>query len=245
MAKMTKKQRDADRTAKAAALRAQQERAERMRRFGMIGAVVVAIALVAVALFWAQRDNGGSDVTVNTKLPASVGENSLKVGSDDAEHKVIIWEDFLCPYCREFEEGSRSMLHEAAIAGTVQVEYRPFQLLQDDYSKEALAAFVHVLETGTPQEAAAFHDLLYKNQPYEAGRKPSADKIAGWAEEVGANKEATKKAIEAGATDWSAAAKKASEEAGVEGTPTVTLDGKPLQGTSISDMVATLEKAIS
>jgi protein-disulfide isomerase len=244
MAKMTKKQRELDRAARAKALRAEQERAERLRRYGVIGAVVVAIALIAAALVWSTR-GGDPDITVNTSLPASVGENSLKVGPDDAEHTVVVWEDFLCPYCREFEEGSRDLLHAAAEEGTVQVEYRPFQLLGDDYSKEALAAFVHVLETGTPQEAAAFHDLLFKNQPYEAGRKPSADKIAGWAEQVGADKEATRKAIEDGKADWSAAAKQAAEEAGVNGTPTVTLDGQPLQGNSISDMIANLEAGIA
>lgn len=244
MAKNSKKSADRDRTARAQALRAKQERAERLRRFGTIAAVVVAIALVAGALVWSQR-GGGSDVTVNTNMTASVGENSLLIGPDDAEHKVVVWEDFLCPYCREFEEDSRTLLHEAAEAGTVQVEYRPFQLLQDDYSKEALAAFAHVLQSATPQEALAFHDLLYKNQPYESGGKPDAGDIAGWAEEVGLDKAAVEQGIEDGQEEWAAAARKAAEDAGVQGTPTITLDGQPLQGTSISDMVANLEAQIS
>ena len=67
----------------------------------------------------------------------------------------------------------------AADKGTVQVEYRPFHLLQDDYSTRALSAWAAVLEQGTPKQALSFHDLLYDNQPYEAAPdKPDGAKLA-------------------------------------------------------------------
>lgn len=241
---MAKKNRELSRTERAAALQAEQARAERNRRFGIIGAVVVAIALIAGALFWTQR-GGSDDLTVDTAMPASVGEQSLKIGPDDAEHKVVIWEDFLCPYCREFEEDARDLLHRAAKDGDVQVEYRPFQLLGDDYSKEALAAFATVLQNATPQEALAYHDLLYKNQPYEAGNKPDAEKIAGWAGELGLSEDDVLAGIEDGQAEWATAARQAAEKEGIQGTPTIFVDGQPLQGQSISDMVDNLEQQIS
>ena len=41
------------------------------------------------------------------------------------------------------------------------------------------------------------------------------------------------------------AADRAAQQAGVTGTPTVTLDGKPLEGSSIGAMVDTLERALA
>ena len=38
---------------------------------------------------------------------------------------------------------------------------------------------------------------------------------------------------------------KAASEAGVRSTPTVTVDGKPLEGTSITDMINNLETQIA
>lgn len=241
---MAKKNRELNRTERAAALRAEQERAERNRKIAIIGAVVVVIAIVAGAMFWMQG-TGSKKSPVNTSMPASVGDHSLKIGPDDAAHKVVVWEDFLCPYCREFEQGSRDALHAAAENGSVQVEYRPFQLLQDDYSKHALAAFAFVLENGTPQEALALHDMMFDEQPYEQGRKPSVSTIAGWVKKVGLDKGEAEKAIEAGGTEWNTAMAKAASEAGVRSTPTVTVDGKPLEGASITDMINNLETQIA
>ena len=242
---MAKKNRDLNRSERAAQLRAEQAKAERNRRLFIGGGLLVAIALIATVLIYIQTSGKNDSVKVKGDIPASVGTNSLKIGPDSAKHKIVVWEDFLCPFCREFEQGGREVLHAAAKKGTVQVEYRPFQLLQDDYSKEALAAFVHVLEEGTPSQALALHDLMYDNQPYESGRKPDANQIADWVKEVGLSKNAARSAIDDGATDWSAAASKAAEEAGVKGTPTVTVDGKPLQGKSISEMIESLKKAIA
>ena len=41
------------------------------------------------------------------------------------------------------------------------------------------------------------------------------------------------------------AADAAATEAGVEGTPTVLVNGKPLEGSSVSDMADNLEKIVS
>lgn len=238
---MSKKSRELSRTERAARMRKEAERAERSRKLIIGGAVLVALVLIVVAVLWSQRDaNGGK---VDTSIPAARGDHSLLVGPDSAAHKVVVHEDFLCPFCREFEQGARKYLHAAAKKGTIQVEYRPFQLLPDDYSKEALAAFAYVLDKGTPHQALAFHDLLYDEQPYEQqSNKPDANKIATWASEVGVSKSATRKAIESGMTAWNQAARASAEKDGVQGTPTVFLDGKKLEGTSISDMIANLKK---
>ncbi|GAB3249798.1 thioredoxin domain-containing protein [Alteromonas gracilis] len=234
---------DATRT-KAAEIRAQQERKERTRNLALAGGVVVALAAIITAVVIGTSGSRTPTVPVSD-VPAAAGENSLVIGPDDAPVKVVVWEDFLCPYCREFEESSRSFLHQGAVDGKVQVEYRPYQLLQDEYSAEAVNAFAAVLQNSTPSKALAFHDYAFENQPYESGGdKPGVEEMVEWAEAVGATESGVEDAIRNRDTAWLEAARTAATDAGIQGTPTVFMDGEQLQG-SIQDMADQIERAIS
>jgi protein-disulfide isomerase len=240
---MSKANRDQHRSERAAAIQAAQARTERNRRMALVGAVVVVLAVLAAAGFWYTSGSGGSkEGDVNQDLAASAGDHSLVVGgNDEAKVKVVVYEDFLCPYCREFEMASRDYLHEYADQGIAQVEYRPFHLLPDDYSLRALKGFAAVLEAD-PATALKFHDVLFDEQPYEqAADKPDAGEIADWAADAGADASAVARAIESDDTSWADAADAAARKAGVQGTPTIFVNGDQLQGSSIADMSDNLE----
>ena len=236
-----------DRTVRAAALQKQAATKERNRRLLVVlASVVVVCALVAGVVIFSGGD--GAKDAPSQDVPAAASGQALVIGKEDAAHQVVVYEDFLCPYCRELENGSRSFLQAGATAGTVRVEYRPFHLLQDDYSERALSAWGRVLTQGTPAQALAFHDKLYDEQPYEAASsKPDDDQLASWAEDAGVTDAKVLDAIKAGTVDqeFVDAADATAQQAGVQGTPTVTLDGKPLEGGSISAMVDDLERAIA
>ncbi|MBV9832379.1 MAG: thioredoxin domain-containing protein, partial [Marmoricola sp.] len=171
----------------------------------------------------------------------------LVVGSNArAKYKVVVYEDFLCPYCRQFETSSRDFLREAAAKGKVQVEYRPFHLLQDDYSTRALSAWAAVLQGGTPQQALKLHNLLYDNQPYESDpNKPDTATLTSWAKQAGVTDQKVLDAIGTPDTAFVGAANAAASKAGVTGTPTVFVNGKELTGSSISAMVDNLERTVT
>jgi protein-disulfide isomerase len=127
----------------------------------------------------------------------------------------------------------------------VLVEYRPFQLLQDDYSKRALNAWSAVLLKGTPAQALKFHDLLYDNQPYEnASNKPGDAKLMTLAKKAGV-KQSVLGAFDTDNAAFYSAVQKAAENAEVQSTPTIMVNGKPLSGSSIDDEVSNLEKLIA
>jgi protein-disulfide isomerase len=150
---------------------------------------------------------------------------------------VVVYEDFLCPFCRQLETSTRDFLHQDAAKGRVQVEYRPFQLLPEDYSRRALDAWATVLQQGTPAQALRFHDLLYDEQPYEqAAHKPGVKALRALARKAGVTDPKVLEALFYDAVQRSAAT------AGVRGTPTVLVDGKPLEGSSIQDLADRLEK---
>ncbi|HNM97152.1 MAG TPA: thioredoxin domain-containing protein [Marmoricola sp.] len=241
---MSKSVQPNDRAAKAAAIRAQHDRSERNRKLGLAAAVLLALSLIGAMVWWQTQNSSPTGDLPNVTV--SAGDHSIKMGKDDAQMKVVVYEDFLCPYCREFEVSARDFLRQAAKKGKVQVEYRPFHLLQDDqdYSLNTLNAFARIMAED-PQKALAFHDLAYDNQPYEnAPNKPSVTDIKGWAKEVGVTG-AVRGQFDSVDQTWVQAANQAAIDAKIKGTPTVLVDGKKLEGASISEMADNLEKMIA
>jgi protein-disulfide isomerase len=132
----------------------------------------------------------------------------------------------------------------AALAdqGKVQVEYRPFNILgptTDSYSVRAAGAFSIVLKTSGSAVALKFHNLLYQHQPSESGPYPSNDDLVQDAVEAGAKESAVKSQIESNAgVSWVQAATKAALATGLQGTPTIVVDGKVISGTSAEALLA-------
>src|SRR5271154_4069419 len=63
----------------------------------------------------------------STKTPAPSGhtpDGGVLVGDQEASHRLVLFEDPQCPYCREFEEVSGEMLLQEINAATVCIEYR-------------------------------------------------------------------------------------------------------------------------
>ena len=165
------------------------------------------------------------------------------MGAANAPVKVVVYEDFLCPFCRQLETSTRDFLHQDAAKGSVQVEYRPFQLLPDDYSRRALDAWATVLQQGTPAQALRFHDLLYDEQPYErAAHKPGVAALQALARKAGVTDRKVLDALGSPNPAFFAAVQRSAEQAGVRGTPTVLVDGKPLGGSSIQVLADRLEQ---
>lgn len=244
---MSKQGREQNRTERAAAIRAEQQRKESAKKVGLVvGILVVLGAIIAAGVIYGGGSGSSEKNPRAGDVPARAGDHSLIIGSADAPTKVVVYEDFQCPFCRQFEMSSRDFLHEYAAKGRVQVEYRPFNLLSTlPYSSRALDAFIAVLEKGTPQQALELHDTLFDNQPYEqSSGSVSEDDIRGWVEDTGAGDDVLS-AIDEDHQDWYDAAMKAVQEAGVQGTPTVFVNGKKLEGASVGDMATRLEQLIA
>jgi protein-disulfide isomerase len=225
------------RAERAAAALKEQQRAERLRRTLMIGGVVVVILAIVVGGFLINRARDTSaDVSAP---PAGSGSFGVTIGQKSAPHSVVIYEDFLCPYCGELESASHEEMAKLAEEGKVYVEYRPFNLLRTDYSVAAAGAFKVVLDAAGPEAAKKFHDELYADQPEESGPYPDTSWLVDKAVEAGADETAVRSAIENGKGDaWVTEATKAASDAGVHSTPTIVLDGKVFQDGRTPDELA-------
>ena len=224
---MSKKNRASDRAARAAAAIAEQQARGRRRRNLMVGGVVGALVLIVLVGWLLTRS---LDTTGDVAAPAAGSD----ARSDDRPGRTrrtrsIIYEDFLCPFCGEFERASRDDLAKLAADGKVQVEYRPFNLLSHigDYSERSTAALAVVLDASGADVAKKFHDLLYEDQPSESGPFPSDADLVKLAVKAGADEADVADAIERGeGKAWVERATQAALDAGVRGTPTILLDGE-------------------
>ncbi|WP_134764975.1 thioredoxin domain-containing protein [Nocardioides sp. 1609] len=215
------------RAARLAEIKKAEQAAARRRNLMVGGVVALVLVLLAVVIYFFSRSND-----VEAAAPGS-SDYGVTIGPEDAPHTLVIYEDFLCPACGALEEATGDRLAELADEGEVFVDYRPFTLLDrlGTYSARSAGAFGVVLEESGPEVAKKFHDLLYAEQP-EEGAEPYPD--AAWlvdkAVEAGADEDAVRTGIEEGENDFAKEATQEAVDAGVQGTPTVILDGETFTG---------------
>lgn len=199
--------------------RAKEQRLAVAKRLGVI---VLALVVVTGIGYLVVRN-----ITSNVDAP-EIGsvDQELVLGEEGAPHDVIIYEDFLCPACGSLERALGGELSDLAADGKVRVAYRPFDLL-GGWAVDAAEAFAVVLDEAGPEVAAEFHELVYAQQPSEGGDKPGIDWFVALATQAGADGNAVRAGIDAGAgKEWVEKATEAADDAGVQSTPTVLLDGE-------------------
>lgn len=180
--------------------------------------------------------SGGPTESPSPGAPAAADTYGLGVGDPDAPVKVEIFEDYQCPYCKQFEEASHDKLRQAAESGEAYVVYRPMAFL-NDYSGRALNAFGVVLDVSGGEVALAFHDLLFENQPSESGPWPSDDDLVALAVEAGAEEDQVRRGIEQlDFGQWVVNGNDAASKRGVTGTPAVFVNGEQVGGGSMDEI---------
>jgi protein-disulfide isomerase len=241
----TARRRIAEKRAAEQRARAQEHRRRQAVVGGVVAAVVV-VAVVAVIVVQSARTSSSPDAAV----PANTvdGATAFAVGPADAPVTVDVYEDFLCPACRQFEATTGDTLAALAADGTAQVRYHPIAILDrastDDYSTRALNAAAVVGDAAGTEAFLAFHDALFAEQPAEGGPGLTDERLGELAAEAGASGADVEEAITGLAyEDWTREATDAASRAGVTGTPTVLVDGAILQDRTPAGLRAAVEAA--
>lgn len=237
-------------SARAAAIRKEHERKERRRQTLVVTAVgVVVLALIVVIGYLVQSSNDTSGQSSSAPKNVVAGY-AVPSGKDSAPVKVVVYEDFICPYCGQFEAASRTAFQKDVDAGKVQFQYHVLNFLDrsstSEYSTRAANALAVVLDTAGPTAAKKFHDLLFENQPAEGSAGLSDSQLVDYAVQAGAKSSQ----VESGIKDrkfeqWVKNVTDKSSKDGVTGTPTVTIDGKTLNYKTTGELVTLIEKAIA
>ena len=246
------------RAAQQAAL-AQAKRRRTLTQVAIIGGVaVVVIAIIATAVLLGRGDSpaagggGGAPSGTGTasvggaSVPLAIGgdvPNGVRVGSKDAKVSMDLWVDYSCPHCQEFEATNNAAINDLVGSGKLAVTYHNIEIVTD-YGTEAGSAAACVA-VHDPAAWPTVNAALYANHS-AATDGWSASDFASFAASNGAG-DATQKCI----TDetykgWIGDNTAASVKAGVEGTPTMFINGQKtdtLSGQALTDRVDSLASA--
>jgi protein-disulfide isomerase len=239
-------------SARAAAIRREQERKERRRRSLVVTLVGLVVLAVIVAIYYSVRtagDSGGSTTAASGTPSGTVATYAVPAGPASAPVKVAIYEDFMCPFCGQFEKASRSELQKDVDAGKVQLQYHALNFLDrsstTSYSTRAANAFAAVLNASGPKVAKKFHDLLFENQPEEGSAGLSDNRLVDLAVQAGAPRKAVDSAVNDKSFDkWVNKVTDRASKDKVTATPTVRVNGKDVTFSSTTELVTKLQTVI-
>jgi protein-disulfide isomerase len=206
---------------------------------GVLAAISVVVAALVVF-----SSGGGPAEQPEPAATVRAGDQSVVVGKSTAPTRVVVYEDYASPESRGFEIASRDFLRIEAARGSVQVEYRPFAASDSDYSRDALRAWAGVLRAGTPEQALAFHDVLFDRQPDAGSDAPTPSQLVAWAEDAGIRDDDVHAAMATDDEAFAAAAQRTARDAGATRTPLVLLDGTLVAAGSPIELADELQRAV-
>ncbi|MEW9531449.1 DsbA family protein [Microbispora sp. NPDC049125] len=218
--------------ARIAAQREVLRKQEQRKRMTMIITVAV-VAVVAVAIGWWSMRQGAAEKVAGGLAPITVQEDgSVVMAKAGVTSPVVdIYEDYQCPACKQLEETSGSTLKNLAAEGKAKVVYHMITIFQQDPTKSnslRAASAARCVTDGA--QWMTYHDLLYKRQPDETTSGFGIDDLVKWGKEAGV----TAPGFESCVRDQRNSAAHQQNSAQLisslklEGTPTVMLDGKPM-----------------
>jgi len=232
--------------ARAAAIRREQERKERRRRTILVVVAVAVLAAIGTAVSVYVDRTGAPSAAPQ----GAVATYAIPAGPASAPVKVAVYEDFMCPFCGQFERASRTALQKDLADGEVQLQYHVLNFLDGssttDYSSRAANAYAAVFDDSGPQVAKKFHDLLFEHQPDEGSAGISDARLLRYAVQAGADRGTVSAAIRDRTYEqWVNNGTDQASKGGVTRTPAVKVNGKTMTFTTIDDLVAKVKSAVA
>lgn len=247
---MSKRNSQTNKSAARERLRAERERQakkDRTRRQIVVGVSIVAVLAIAAGVSYGVMQLNKPDHWDEAKDAKSVtapkntsGKDgtTVVVGKSTAKKTLELYEDSRCPICATFEQTVGETVHKDIDSGKYKVKYVGATFLDNnggEGSKNALSALGAALNV-SPEAFLDYKYALYstKYHPEETDDKFKDDsyllKIADTVDALKDNA-AFKKNVNDGTYDsWAMKMSGAFDKSGVEGTPTLKMDGKTLTG---------------
>ncbi|GAA2444219.1 DsbA family protein [Streptomyces macrosporus] len=240
--------------------REKQAKKEKLRRQLIVGASVVGILAIAGGIGFAvanMESESGSEkswsAAADKKLvkPANTtGENGtgVVIGGEKAKTTIDVYEDMRCPACANFEQQLGEPLKQGAKDDKYKLRIHLGAIIDGNMggngSKNAISALGAALDVST-EAFTEYHSLLYsaEHHPAESEDKfADNDYLLKVAEDVDALKDNQEfeQAVEKGTYDkWALEMIDSFNDAGIQGTPTVRVNGKDVE---IGKLPAELDK---
>lgn len=194
-----------------------------------IQVLIAALALVVVAVLaviFLQANQGTGTVGDYADVPQSRTEDGAFVlGNPEAAVTVVLFEDFLCPHCQDYQPEVKRFVSEYVLTGKAQLEFRMIVAVDPTYSRLAFS-LAECSEQLKPNSFWNAHDELFRSA---AARRFSEQSARDFAETMGLTYTDLLTCTE-GVNQW-ATDGALGQTVGVRGTPTVgiRLNGGDIQ----------------
>jgi protein-disulfide isomerase len=214
------------------------QRTRRRRILTWAGALVIVGLIVAITVAVVQasgRERTLPDVTGEVVVPQHLTPTgAIPVGAANAAVTVEIYFDYMCPACGAFEAANGGELDRLVSEGVARIELRPIAFLDEqssgtEYSTRSASALA-VIADAAPDRVWDFHTAMYGQQPTEGSKGLSDEQIADIAADAGVPADVVDRFTDGTYQPWVASVTRDAFGSGVQGTPTVKIDGVVFEG---------------
>ena len=167
------------------------------------------------------------------------------LGNPSAAVKVEVFEDFQCPYCRQYTEQMEQQIIQTYVAtDKVYYTYIPFSFLDDRSSgRESKAAAEAAFCAGDQGKFWQFHDMIFANQTGENVGDFTDRRLMAFADKLKLDIAAFNSCFNSGKYKQQVLDQRTyAEGVGVTSTPSFTVNGKLITGGN--ELVAAIEAAL-
>jgi protein-disulfide isomerase len=215
---------------------------QRVRFVGALAGVLLIVAAgVGIGVQAARTPNSPSPQAVSIA-------DGVELGRSGARVSIELYEDPLCANCKTFAKTAGPQLQDWINSSTASVKYYVVSYLNSQsptqYPSRAAAAMYCAADAGRFRE---YHDILFGDQPTPGSDITDAELIADGprAGITGAQQDAFSQCVKSKkyAEFVSQISAQASQD-GILATPTLFVDGKPVQDVSLAGVTAAVNSAL-
>ncbi|MEU2611335.1 thioredoxin domain-containing protein [Micromonospora sp. NPDC007271] len=223
-------------------VREQIAREKRRTRTIITSIAAAALLVIAGLIGWTVYS---SQKSKSYTAPAGANHEGTGIVIGQGPVTIDLYEDYLCPACKQFQDTSGSTINQLINENKVRVVFHPVAYLNrfssTQYSTRASAA------SGCAAEGARFReftDALFAKQPPENSPGLSDAELIDIGASVGVNRDAFSSCVKDGTfKSWTAHVTDDASRSGVTGTPTIKVNGKELTDRSPEGIKAAVEAA--
>ncbi|PWR08663.1 disulfide bond formation protein DsbA [Micromonospora acroterricola] len=232
-----KGQRDAARV-----VRQQLASERRRRRTAWVSAAAVAVLVIAGLIGWSVWSGQRSD---DFTTPPGANADGTGIVTGGGPVTVDVYEDFLCPACKQFEQASGTTLEQLVAENKAKVIYHPVAYLNrfstTEYSTRSSAASGCAAAGGKFREYAT---ALFDRQPPEGSAGLTDDELIDIGAGVGLDRGSFGGCVKDRTYQtWTGHVTDEASRSNVTGTPTILVNGQPLADRSPQGLTAAVAAA--
>jgi protein-disulfide isomerase len=215
--------------------------------------VVVVLAAVITAVILGSQDKQAATTAGGSTLPKNVAAMGAGIvvnpGAPANVPTVDLYEDFQCPICARFEDIFGLQLVDMVKANQIKLVAHPLSFLDDNLRNDSSNRAANAAACASDADKfLQYHAATFQGQPAKEGAGYSDAQLKQFAVQAGLSSTAltswdqcyTAKSH----NQWVESVQTQSEKDGVNGTPTVKLNGKAVELTGLTrDKLAAEVKA--